>query len=569
MSKRDNSLTIGLAEIKALMGRAEQGELSASDATIVVSLTRLVITLWQIIDEKKVSIARLRKLLFGPKSEKRKHSTEQDKKSDTTLTQASSSTNIDGQTVNAPTIGPAGDCKSQSSKQENKETSPISTSESLAEKRKRRGHGRIGADKYSGAEKINCINKEIRPGESCPKEHCPGHLYDTREPQPFIRMAGSAIVDATNYLREVLRCTKCEQRFTAQLPDGVKYEKFDVTADVSIVMHHYGAAMPFNRIAGLQNLQGIPLPAATQWERAELVADKAFPIYRELERQAAISEVLHNDDTSVRILSLIKENKELSESERKGMHTTGVGARSANYEIALYFSGRRYSAENLIEVLKKRPKQLEKPLVMADAENKNWPSALKKLVIKCLCLVHGRRQFIDCEAAYPEKCKKVLDELAKVYDNDEQTKGMTPEERLAFHLKYSKKIMDDLKSWIDDELLTDVEEQNGSFGKALKYMQTHWQGLTHFLQYANAPLDNNHVERLLRKAVIFRKNTLFYRTEHGALCGDILMSILSTCALNRINAFKYLVTIVKNAAAVRANPSTWLPWTYEKLEKTA
>jgi transposase len=565
----NDSLTISRAEVVTLIDRAEKGQLQSSDGVLVAQVGRLVLTLWQVIDQKKVSIARLRKLLFGPKSEKRTSCRQQDQKPDAASTQAEATTSNNGQVANATVNGKEGDCKSQSSQQENKETSPVSVSGPLAEKKKRRGHGRIGADKYSGAEKINCINREIRPGDNCPKEHCCGHLYDTKDPQPFIRMEGSAIVDATNYVREVLRCTKCEQRFTAQLPEGIKHEKFDVTADVSIVMHHYGASMPFNRMAGLQALQGIPLPPSTQWERAESVADKAFPIYRELERQAAKSDVLHNDDTSVRILSLIKENKELTQSDRKGMHTTGVGARSANYDIVLYFSGRKYSAENLAEVLKKRPMELGQPLVVADAENKNWPSAFKKLVIKCLCLVHGRRQFIDCEAAYPEKCKKVLDELAKVYDNDEKTKGMTPQERLAFHQQYSKKIIDDLKSWIDKELLDDVEEQNGTFGKALEYMQTHWEGLTRFLQYGQAPLDNNHVERLLRKAVIFRKNSLFYRTEHGAVCGDILMSILNTCALNRINAFKYLVSIVKNAAAVRANPSAWLPWTYGKLEKPA
>jgi hypothetical protein len=555
MSQANDSLTISRAEVVSLIDRAEQGQLQSSDGVLVAQVGQLVLTLWKVIDQKKVSIAKLRKLLFGPKSEKRNHSQQQDQKPDTASTQAEATTSSNEQ---AP-----------SSQQENREASTVSSSEPSAEKKKRRGHGRIGAKKYTGAEKTHCINKEIRPGDNCPRECCSGHLYDTKDPEPFIRLAGSAIVDATNYVREVLRCTKCRRRFTAQLPEGIKYEKFDVTADVSIVMHHYGAAMPFNRMAGLQALQGIPLPPSTQWERAESVADKAFPIYRELERQAAKCDVLHNDDTSVRVLSLIKENKELTKSDRKGMHTTGVGARSANYDIVLYFSGRKYSAENLAEILKKRPMELGKPLVVADAESKNWPSAFKKLVIKCLCLVHGRRQFIDCEAAYPEKCKKVLDELAKVYDNDEQTKAMKPQERLAFHQQFSKKIMDDLKIWIDKELLEDVEEQNGSFGKALEYMQTHWEGLTRFLKYGNAPLDNNHVERLLRKAVIFRKNSLFYKTEHGAICGDILMSILNTCALNKINAFKYLVAIIENAAAVRANPSAWLPWNYQKLEKTA
>ena len=70
---KQQSITIGREEVKAILHRAETGQIGAADAPLVVNLSRLVLTLWQVIDEKKESIARLRKLLFGPKSEKRHH----------------------------------------------------------------------------------------------------------------------------------------------------------------------------------------------------------------------------------------------------------------------------------------------------------------------------------------------------------------------------------------------------------------------------------------------------------------------------------------------------------------
>jgi hypothetical protein len=58
-----------------------------------------------------------------------------------------------------------------------------------------------------------------------------------------------------------------------------------------------------------------------------------------------------------------------------------------------------------------------------------------------------------------------------------------------------------------------------------------------------APLDNNLCEQLLKKSILHRKNSLFYKTEHGAFIGDLFMSLIHTCNLQHINAFEYLTTL--------------------------
>jgi hypothetical protein len=56
-------------------------------------------------------------------------------------------------------------------------------------------------------------------------------------------------------------------------------------------------------------LLGVPVPDATQWDQIEQVADRAYPVFRCLERLAAQGEVIYQDDTSVRILTLIAKNR--------------------------------------------------------------------------------------------------------------------------------------------------------------------------------------------------------------------------------------------------------------------
>jgi len=100
------------------------------------------------------------------------------------------------------------------------------------------------------------------------------------------------------------------------------------------------------------------------------------------------------------------------------------------------------------------------------------------------------------------------------------------------------------------------------------YLLRHWKGLTLFLREARAPLDNNLVERSLKRAVLHRKNALFYRTLNGAQVGDLFMSLIHTAELCCTNSFEYLTELQRHAEELAANPAAWMPWNYgEKLAR--
>jgi transposase len=90
----------------------------------------------------------------------------------------------------------------------------------------------------------------------------------------------------------------------------------------------------------------------------------------------------------------------------------------------------------------------------------------------------------------------------------------------------------------------------------------HWGPLTLFLRVAGAPLDNNICERVLKKAILHRKASLFYKTENGARVGDVFMSLIHTCELCQADPFDYLTQLQLHARELAANPTNWLPWNY-------
>ncbi len=165
---------------------------------------------------------------------------------------------------------------------------------------KRPGHGRRSASDYPGAERVLCQDPLRQPGDRCA---CGGKLFDTKTPAVFLRFTGQPLVGATCYEQTVLRCSACQQRFPAPLPEDVPAEKYDATADVAIVMAKYAVGLPFYRLAQRQKAFGVPLPPSVPWERAEAVANALLPVYLYLRTVAAQAGVLIGDDTRVQILA--------------------------------------------------------------------------------------------------------------------------------------------------------------------------------------------------------------------------------------------------------------------------
>jgi len=424
------------------------------------------------------------------------------------------------------------------------------------------GHGRNGAEAFSGAGKVDIKHQNLTHGDRCP-ECGKGNVYGQKEPKVLVRIIGQAPLAATVYSLERLRCGACGQVFTAPEPEGVGPDKYDETAAAMIAQLKYGAGTPFYRLEQLEAQLGIPLPAATQWEIVEDAAQVIKPARDELIRQSAQGTVVHNDDTSMRVLMLKRDPSD----ERTGVFTSGIVSVGEDRKIALYFTGSRHAGENLSEVLKQRRAELPSPIQMCDALSRNVPKLPEGVeILLANCLAHGRRQFVDVAENFPNECRYVLELLGQVYlhDAEARQRSLTLEERLRFHQDRSRPVMDKLHTWLEAQLVERRTEPNSGLGKAIGYLLRHWKPLTLFLRQAGAPLDNNIVERSLKRAVLHRKNALFYRTLHGAQVGDLFMSLIHTCQLCGTNSFDYLVELQRHARELAACPEEWMPWNYRE-----
>ncbi len=513
--------------MEALIERGEQRSFFEQDYPIVVAVLRNYFTLDHVVKENAHTILGLVKMVFGHRTEKAK------------------------------------EVLKNSSPEESSPNPTTTTEGERPPKEKSKGHGRNGASSYLGAEKVCVPHCCYKAGEGCPL--CSkGKLYRFYEPGVEVRIVGRAPLEATVYEVEKLRCNLCGEIFTAQIPEASGKDKYDDTAGAMVALLKYGTGLPFNRMEKLHESLGVPLPASTQWEMVEKTADKIHPVYGELIRQAAQGELLHSDDTTMKILANFKKPKADDETSGKGSFTTGVLAMRDERPMALFFTGKKHAGQNMAEILKRRASGLSAPIHMCDALSRNVPKELETILANCLA--HARRNFVDLVPSFPQECRYVIEALAEVYHHDKRAReeGLSVDQRLRFHQEQSGPVMARLKEWLQKQFDDRKVEPNSSMGKAVAYMLNHWEPLTLFLRVPGAPLDNNLCEQVLKRAILHRKNALFFKTEHGAYVGDLFMSLIHTCTLNRVNPFHYLTTLQKHSSELFKDPKRWLPWNYQQ-----
>lgn len=536
----------------ALAHLREEGHarLSPVDAAILEKLIDTLLLLTRELQDERTTLARMRRLFGLRKSEK----------SSEVLgpkpTEEGGSSGAEG-TATATPVEP---------------TTPPSLPEVAPPKPKPKlkGHGRVPNSAYADATITAVACDQMKAGSRCPEcDH--GTLY-ALDPMVVLRIVGQAPLAARSWHCERLRCSGCQAVHTAKAPPAAQGEKFDESAASTMAVLRYGAGLPLNRLETLQGHLRTPLPASTQWEVVKSRVDVFLPVYEELLNVAAQVTLLHSDDTNMPVLEWMGTRRSkalaagnLDQPERTGLFTTGVVAIGDNgLRIALFFTGRQHAGENLAALLARRSAERPAALSMSDALNRNAPKGC--VVVDANCLTHARRNFVEQVNNFPAECRFVLEKLGELYGVDALCREhrLTQEQRLEVHARQSAPILAEMKTWMESELEAPRVEANSSLGAAFNYMLKRWDTFTVFTRVAGAPLDNTICERALKKAILHRKGSLFYRSANGAAVGDLYMALIHTAELHGKNPIAYLTALQLHAAECRASPGDWLPWNYER-----
>lgn len=548
-TEKDGLETITEKQTEEMIDRMERDELSVQDRKLIAKILRDFLHLISLIQQAGIKIRTIREFIFGPpKKKKEEPKTESDSNS------SKKSDRSGNEKGNAELLLT--------------EIPPDTTRRNNREKvdgKQPGNNGRLTPEDYPGATHRHCNHDELKEGDLCP--NCKDRkLHKKKKRKKKVFLVGHAPISAEILELEVLCCYGCQREYVASPFGNKPYRKFDVSAKSSLAISRYYMGLPWHRIDVFQRMIGVPVPDSTQWDLVHELFLDVWPVVITLINIAAQSRIIFHDDTTGRILSLIEENKHIEKGDRYGIHSSGFVA-IGEHQIVLFFTGRPHAGENLDKLLALRSDSLPRIIQMCDASSSNGPKIHVEKTDTVHCNSHAVRKFKDIQENFPDECSTVLEVMKEVFKNDRYTKEqkMTDEQRMNYHLEHSGPLMNDLKNWmIEQQTKYHNIEHNSSLGYAISYMLRHWNKLTRFLTLPGAPLDNNIVERALKRLIFQRKNSYFYTNEYSAYVGCCLTSLIMTAVEAGANPFEYLNELQKNWKAVADNPEQWLPWNYQE-----
>jgi len=569
VKKPVDTVTLSAEEGEARIARVHQSNLGADDARVVEWVIRRYFWVAFALREAKRSVKRLRDVFFGP-GRNAKAPPEPEAAAPSSELRGDGEGGGESAPVEEDAAGVEVGGGDEGEEASQSEASP------KAKGGHRPGTGRLGAEAYVGASRVECHHEELAVGQRCPV--CGQGTLDELPADELpagveMRLDGHALLSAIRYEWHKLRCSACGQIFTAPLPRQAGEEQYSARARAVLAVRRDYLGLPCYRIEAYQALLGVPVPEATQWDEIEKVGDGAYVVCEQMEKAAAQGELIFQDDTAVRLLSLMQENVEIVSAaqaqglstltERTGMHPTALVVKVGEHTAMLYDASRRHAGENLQGLLDKREAGLDKPLAMSDALSSH-EGAKEAALIRCHCLAHGRRKCSDLAEVFPHECQVGLEVISQVFDHDAQARHeqLSPEARLAYHQAQSQPLMDGLKRWLDTQIDEHLVEPTSALGKAMVSMQSHWEILTRFVSVPGAPIDNNLAERVLKLCIRQRKNSLLYQSTPSAYMASVLTSLIATCLYAGVNAVESLVALQAYRSEVVADPVAWLPWAY-------
>ena len=336
-----------------------------------------------------------------------------------------------------------------------------------------------------------------------------------------------------------------------------------------MAINKYYAGTPFYRQGSLQNILGVSITVSSIFDQTEYVANAIWPVFKHLRSIAGNANHYYIDDTTHRILdqtAIIKKQRNSDkERVRTGVYSSGmIATTTADQKIVLFETNIGHAGEFIDSVLCLRDKTSSPPIIMSDALASNRPSVNIEF-IPSLCNSHARRQFVDVLSHFPDEVADILERYGEIwhFDNLAKDKKLNSEQRQAYHDEFSLPIMAEIRAWGCQHLLDGSVEENSGLGKAIRYFDKHYAGLTCFCTVRGAQLDNNLMEAELKLVVRDRKNAMFHKTLSGASIGDVITSIIATASWAGTNIFDYLNTLQREQEAVKLAPENYLPWNYQ------
>jgi transposase len=372
------------------------------------------------------------------------------------------------------------------------------------------------------------------------------------------------------HVREKFTCRDCEKISQAPAPFHVIARGWAGPSLLAMILFEkYGQHQPLNRQAERYAREGVPLSLSTLADQVGACCAVLTPLLRRIEAHVFAAERLHGDDTTVPVLA-------------KGKTDTGrcwVYVRDdrpfggPDPPAAMFYYSRDRAGEHPQVHLAGYA-----GLFQADAfggYNKLYgldrkPSPL----LEAACWVHARRPFFamadvaeNARRKAQGKTPGVISPMAleairridALFEIERSINGHSAERRRIVRQELSAPLVAELERWLREQRAK--LSRGNDLATAMDYMLKRWTAFTRFLDDGRVCLSNNAAERALRGIALGRKSWLFAGSDRGGQRAAALYSLIVTAKMNNVDPQAWLADVLARIAGHPAHRiDELLPW---------
>lgn len=410
--------------------------------------------------------------------------------------------------------------------------------------------------------------RELDPGHCCPA--CGGELRFVGEDVSEILDMIAATMKVIEIARPKKSCRCCEKMVQVPAPSRpIPGSMAGAGLLAYILVSKFDDHLPLYRLNEIFARMGADIPDSTLVDWCGRAMQVLRPLIERIEIEIMKSDLLHADDTPIRVLDRSLRDKGLGKGVKKGRIWTYVRdqrpwAGSAPPGAVYYFAP-DWKEEHVHRHLEKASGILQADGYKGYTKLYEPGSDGKRRFWEASCWAHWRRDFHDIWTANKSGiAREALDRIGALYDIERDIVGRPADVRLATRQKHSKPKIDELHAWAEKQLLRIPGKSE--LAKALRYGLSRWPSLCLFLEDGRVAMDNNTAERALRPIGVGRRNWLFAGADTGAETLARAMTIIETAKMNGINPQAYLADVLDRIHDHKINRlDELLPWNWKPL----
>jgi transposase len=400
------------------------------------------------------------------------------------------------------------------------------------------------------------LEREVRvhlpAHDNCPD--CGGRLKplgeDVAEQLEYVRAHFRVI----RHRRPKLACSCCDCIVQAAAPTRPVDRGIPGPALLAhIAVSKFGFHIPLHRQAVMYARDGVEIDPGTMGYWMGSVSQLLKPLVDAVRRYALAGSKVHGDDTPLPVLA---PGNGRTKTGRLWVYVRD-DRNSASIEApAVWFA---YTADRRGEHPQQHLANFT-GVLQADAFAGYTELYRGERIVEAACMAHARRKIHDLHAVRPNAVTEdALRRIGALYKIEEQIRGKPPDERRRVRQAQAVPLLDDMKRWFDATLTTLSAKSDTT--KAIRYALNRWPALVYYCSDGRAEIDNLIAERALRGVALGRRNYLFMGADSGGERAAAIYSLIGSARLNGLDPEAYLAYVLEHIADHPANRvDELLPW---------